>query len=136
MVGETSNQSPPCTPILLCPFPQGLPWPARPGCIAGCIAALLSRAAVHREGPFAGVTALGLADTLFVQKPHLVVEGGTARRPEQGEAPARQVPRVSAQDTLNYKLICYENHRVVGTWYLVGTWSLFIEPEEWGKGGA
>lgn len=95
--GETSNQNPPWTSILLCPFPLGFPWPARPGCIAGCIAALLARAAIHREGPFAGVTALGLADTLFIQKTHLVVEESTARRPEQGEPPSPSGAQGEAQ---------------------------------------
>lgn len=87
--GETSNHSQPCTPILLCPLPLGLPWPARPGSIAGCVAALLPGAAVHGEGPLAGVTALGLANTLFIQEPHLVAEGDTARKPEHGEPPAQ-----------------------------------------------
>lgn len=102
----------------------------RPGCVAGCIAALLPRAAVHGEGPLAGVAALGLANALLVQEPHLVVEGGTAKRPKQGEPPAHQVPWARAKDALSYTLICYKNHtcyknhRVGGVWYLDGPLSL------------
>lgn len=81
--GETSIQSPPCTRQPLS-IPQGASLISRPGCVAGCIAALLPGAAVHGEGPLAGVTALGLADTLFVQEPHLVVEGDTAEARVQG----------------------------------------------------
>ena len=69
-------------------IPLGLPWPARPGRVAGGVAALLSRAAVHGEGPFAGVTALGLADTLFIQKTHLVVEGGTHCKEARARGPS------------------------------------------------
>lgn len=67
--GVKSNQHA-CTSVL--PWPSPLPE-GRPGSVAGRIAALLPGAAVNREGSLAGVAALGLANTLFVQEPHLVV---------------------------------------------------------------
>lgn len=48
-------------------FSATLPWS-----VASSVAGLLSGAAVDRKGPFAGVAAVCLSHTFFVQKAHLL----------------------------------------------------------------
>ena len=90
-------------------FP-GAALASRPGRVAGCIAALLPGAAVHREGPLARVATLGLANTLFIQEPHLQVQRDTARRPEHRGPPAHQMLWPRAKDALCHIPTCYESH--------------------------
>lgn len=51
---------------LLCLFAAYLPWG-----VAGSVAGLLPGAAIDRESPFAGVTAVCFSHTFFIQKTHL-----------------------------------------------------------------